>query len=84
MKPMEDAPLYLGVPRAAAEPMPFATAPTEPVVAVTIIVEETIALRELRTLPPPTLAIRIDDLRGRPIPLRLADLRGDDEHAAAA
>lgn len=49
------------------------------------------ALRDLRAAAPAvepaapcTLPIRISDLRGRPAPLRLAELRGDDPQPEAS
>ena len=72
---MEDAPLFLGIPRYddARAANVIAPLPQDPVVHV----EPTRLLRELRSAPP-TLAIRMNDLRGRPTPLRLAELRADE------
>ena len=76
MKPMEDAPLFLGIPRVddSRAATVIAPLPQDTIVHV----EPTQLLRELRSAPSPTLAIRMSDLRGRPTPLRLAELRADE------
>ncbi|MBA3503664.1 MAG: hypothetical protein M4D80_21585 [Myxococcota bacterium] len=75
MKAIEDAPLFLDVPRTS---VPWTCDDTPPAFGheATAVVE-TVALRDLRS-PAAALPIRIADLRGHPAPLRLAELRCDD------